>query len=339
MIERYLKNDLSIKRWRRFKKHKAALFSLCALFLGIVLTFAAPMLSNSKPLLLNYQGKIYFPVFFDYHPREFNKHDVMVMDYRNLALGKEDFSVWPPFDWDPYESNNAVESFPSPPSIENIMGTDDRGRDVFARLLYGFRYSIIYAVFVWFFSFFMGIVVGGCMGFFGGRLDFFGQRAVEILNTVPRFFLLLTLIATFRPTLTLLVTVSVLFQWIHISYYVRGEFLKYRKWEFVEAAKALGVRNIPIMLRHILPNSMAPIITFTPFTIAINIVTLASLDYLGFGLEVPTPSWGELLAQAQKHFTIGWWLAFFPAMALFSTLSMLNFVGEGVRNAMDPNLN
>ncbi|MCY4523813.1 MAG: ABC transporter permease subunit [Halobacteriovoraceae bacterium] len=333
-----MKSDISIKRWRRFKSRKTAVVCSILLLIGVLLTFSAPLISNSKPLFLYYENRMYFPVFFDYHPETFKVDNVLVMNYRKLSLNEKDFAVWTPFKWDPFESNHAVESYPSPPSAENVLGTDDRGRDIFARLLYGFKYSISYAILVWFFSFVIGIVIGGSMGFFGGKVDFLGQRIVEMFNSIPGFFLLLTLIATFKPSLFLLVIFSVLFQWISISYYVRGEFLKYRKWEFVEAAQALGVGNKDIIFKHILPNSMAPIITFTPFTIAGNITALASLDYLGFGLEVPTPSWGELLAQGQRHFTIGWWLALFPSLALFSSLVVLNLIGEGVRDAMDPKL-
>ena len=338
MIEKYLKNEISLKRWCRFKSRKTAVVCSILLLAGIVLTFCAPFISNSKPLLLYYQRNVYIPAFFEYHPEVFDIDHALVMNYRKLSLGEEDFAIWTPFKWDPFESNHKVESYPSPPSRENILGTDDRGRDIFARLLYGFKYSISYAVLVWFFSFIIGIAIGGSMGFFGGRVDFIGQRMVEVLNSVPSFFLLLTLIATFKPSLFLLVVFSVFFQWIAISYYVRGEFLKYRKWEFVEAARALGADNESIIFKHILPNSMAPIITFTPFAIAGNITALASLDYLGFGLEVPTPSWGELLAQGQRHFTVGWWLALFPSLALFSSLTVLNLIGEGVRDAMDPKL-
>ena len=338
MIERYLKNEISVKRWRRFKSRKAAIVCSILLIMGVVLTFCAPLISNSKPLLLYYQGRVHIPVLFDYHPEEFDINHVLVINYRKLPLGEKDFAIWTFFKWDPFESNHKVDSYPSSPSKENILGTDDRGRDIFARLLYGFKYSISYAVLVWFFSFIIGIIVGGSMGFFGGRIDFIGQRIVEVFNSVPSFFLLLTLIATFKPSLFLLVIFTVLFQWIPISYYVRGEFLKYRKWEFVEAAKALGVSNESIIFKHILPNSMAPIITFTPFAIAGNITALASLDYLGFGLEVPTPSWGELLAQGQRHFTVGWWLALFPSLALFLSLALLNLIGEGVRDAMDPKI-
>lgn len=310
--------------------------SIIILFLMVAGTFLAPLVCNSKPLYLKYGGKSYYPVFETYKPAEFKIYDTLVVDYKNLALSENDFAIWPPIKWDPFESNHKVESYPSPPTRENIMGTDDRGRDVFARILYGFKYSIMYAIAVYFITTAIGIALGGMMGYHGGYIDFWGQRIVEILSTVPQFFLLIILISIFTPSLTMLVLISSVFSWIGLSYYVRGEFLKNRKKEFVEAAKAMGAKTSSIILKHILPNSLTPVITFAPFAITANIVGLASLDFLGFGLEIPTPSWGELLSQAQKNFTVAWWLALYPSLALFFTLTLLNLIGEGVRDAMDP---
>lgn len=339
MIERYIENELTLKRWRRFKRRKTAVVSGILLLVGLVLTFAAPMIANSKPILLKYQDSYYFPVFKRYVATELGITDSILVDYRTLELGEGDWALWPVIPWDPFESNTEVVSYPAPPSTVNLMGTDDRGRDVFTRLLYGFKYSFIYAFMVWFVCFIIGTTAGGLMGFYGGKIDIVGQRVVEVMSTVPQFFLLIILVAIFSPSLTLLIGISCLFGWIPISYYVRGEFLKNRKKEFVEAARSLGTTNFKLIFKHILPNSMAPIITFSPFVISSNIIALASLDYLGFGLEVPTPSWGELLAQAQRNYTIAWWLAVFPSMALFGTLTMLNLIGEAVRDAMDPNMN
>jgi len=338
MIERLIKNDLTLKRYRRFKKRKLAVISLVALVFSVFLTFAAPYLANSRPLIMKFKGELYFPITFQYHPKEFGITDSLKTDYRTLPFAPGDWSLWPIIKWDPFESNEAIDNYPGNPTSTNLMGTDDRGRDVLTRLLYGFKYSITYAFLVWLITFFMGTVAGGVMGYFGGRIDFWGQRVVEILSTVPQFFLLIILISIFAPSLAMLVIISSLFSWIGISYYIRGEFLKNRKREFVEAARAMGARNASILFKHILPNSLTPIITFAPFTIAGNIAGLASLDYLGFGLEVPTPSWGELLAQAQKNYTVAWWLAVYPSLALFFTLTILNLIGEGVRDAMDPNL-
>ncbi len=338
MIERYLKNELSRKRWKIFRKSKTAVYSTILLFLMIVATFVSPFIANSKPIIVKHHGTTYFPIFKDYDVEDFGLSDTMTVDYRELKMGPDDYALWPIVQWDPYESNSKVESYPSPPSKTNLFGTDDRGRDVFTRLLYGFKYSITYAVGVWFISLVIGTALGGTMGYFGGKVDFIGQRIVEVLSTVPQFFLLIILISIFTPSLWLLVTISCVFAWIGISYYVRGEFLKNRNREFVEAAKSLGASDFKIIFKHILPNSLTPIITFAPFTIAAEVAGLAALDYLGFGLQVPTPSWGELLAQAQKNYTIAWWLAVYPSIALFVVLVLLNLIGQGVRDAMDPNM-
>lgn len=338
MIERYIKNELSRKRWKIFRKSKSAVFSSILLFLMIVATFVSPFIANSKPILIKHHGTTYFPIFKEYDVEDFGLSDTMTVDYRELKMGPDDYALWPIVQWDPYESNSKVESYPSAPSQTNLFGTDDRGRDVFTRLLYGFKYSITYAVGVWFISLVIGTALGGTMGYFGGKVDFVGQRIVEVLSTVPQFFLLIILISIFTPSLWLLVTISCVFAWIGISYYVRGEFLKNRNREFVEAAKSLGASDFKIIFKHILPNSLTPIITFAPFTIAAEVAGLAALDYLGFGLQVPTPSWGELLAQAQKNYTIAWWLAVYPSIALFVVLVLLNLIGQGVRDAMDPNM-
>jgi microcin C transport system permease protein len=338
MISRLIKNDDTLKKWNRFKANKLAVISAWLVLVALFFTFTAEFWANSKPLYMKYQGKSYYPVIVNYHPTEFGETKMMVTDYRKIELDEQkgDWVLWPIIPWDPYESNKTVEAYPSKPSSDNWMGTDDRGRDILTRLLYGLRYSITFAFMVWIITFIVGTIIGGVMGYFGGRTDFWGQRVVEVLSTVPQFFLLIIIISIFQPTLALLIILSSLFGWISISYYVRGEYLKNRKKEFVEAARAIGAGHSRIFFRHLLPNSLSPIITFSPFVIAGNITALASLDYLGFGLTPPTPSWGELLNQAQKHFTEGWWLAAYPSLALFLTLTMLSLIGEGVRDAMDP---
>lgn len=336
MIESRIKNEQTLKKWRAFKSHKTGYYSVWVIIISCFFSFTAEFWANSKPLYLSYQGKSYFPVLKDYSVKEFGISDTMQVDYRSLKLSEDDTAIWPLIEWDPYESNKKVDEYPSAPSAVNILGTDDRGRDVLTRLLYGLRYSIIYAIGVWIITFIVGTILGSLQGYFGGWLDLVGQRLTEILSTVPVLFLLIILISVFEPTLTLLVVITSLFGWISISIYMRAEFLKNRKREYVEAARALGLGHVKIIFRHILPNSLGPIITFSPFVIAGGISGLAALDYLGFGLTPPTPSWGELLAQAQKNFTIGWWLVTFPFMALFVVLVSFNFIGEAVRDAMDP---
>jgi microcin C transport system permease protein len=338
MIERFIKNDVNLKRWRRFKQNKLAVFSALLLIFACFMSFTAEIWANNKPIILKYNKKIFYPVFKDYSPKDLGMLDSnqITIDYKKLYLNYGDWAIFPFIMWDPYESNEEVESYPSAPSLQNLMGTDDRGRDVLTRILYGLRYSMSYAVLVWFLTFIIGTCLGGMMGYFGGRIDFYGQRLTEILSTVPYLLLLIILVSIFNPSMTLLVVITTVFGWISISYYVRGEFLKNRRMEFVEAARAVGSGHRRIFFKHILPNSLTPIITFTPFTIAGYISGLAGLDYLGFGLAPPTPSWGELLNQAQQNFTVGWWLALYPSLALFFTLTLLSLVGEGVRDAFNP---
>ncbi len=331
-----LKTDESQKKWKAFKRRKPAVISIWCILIACFFSFTAEFWANSKPIFLKHKGHFYFPVFFDYQVKDLDLKNSIIVDYKKLTLTEGDMVVWPLIKWDPYESNRKVDSYPAPPSANNLMGTDDRGRDVLTRLLYGLRYSIIYAIAVWLITFIIGVILGGFQGYIGGRVDLYGQRMTEILSTVPQLLLLIIIISVFQPSMILLIFITSLFGWIPISYYMRGEFLKNRKREYVEAARSLGAGHMRIFFKHILPNSLGPIITFSPFVIAGNITALASLDYLGFGLTPPTPSWGELLAQAQSNFTIGWWLALYPSLALFLTLTMFSLVGEGVRDAMDP---
>ncbi|MBX7230903.1 MAG: ABC transporter permease subunit [Bdellovibrionales bacterium] len=336
MIEKLITNHQTLEQYRRFKSLKRSVISIWILFFLLFISITAEFWANSKPILLKYNGSWYTPFLRNYHPSQFNITDQYVMDYRQLKLKTNDFAIWPLIPWDPYESNTQVESYPSKPTKLNIFGTDDRGRDVLARLVYGFRYSIGYALLVWFFSLAIGTLTGALMGFIGGKVDLVGQRLVEIFESMPALLVLITLVSIFGANLGLLVVFSVFFGWMMMSTYMRAEFLKLRKRDFIEAARAQGVGSWRIVLRHILPNGLNPIITFSPFMIASEIYGLAALDYLGMGLPPPTPSWGELLQQAQNSFTIAWWLALYPSLAMILTLTALNLVGEGVRNAFDP---
>ena len=301
MIKRFIQNEASYKRYLRFKQNKLAVFSLLVFLIFNFFSFTSEIWANSRPLIMSYQGKLYFPALFSYHPKKFGIKNSLVVDYRSFNFSEQDWALWPLIKWDPFEKNENVDTYPAPPSSENFLGTDDRGRDVLTRLLYGLRYGMIYALMVWAISFILGTIFGGFMGYFGGKIDFLGQRIVEVLTSIPQFFLLLIIISIFQPSLFWLILVSCLFGWISISYYCRAEFLKNRKQDYVEAARAIGVKPWKIVIRHILPNSLTPLITFTPFVIASNITVLASLDYLGFGLEIPTPSWGELLEPGPKE--------------------------------------
>lgn len=215
------------------------------------------------------------------------------------------------------------------------MGTDDRGRDVLTRLLYGLRYSLVFAIGAWFFSYLIGVVIGSVTGYFGGKIDLIGMRTVEIIQTMPTTLILITIISIFTPNLFVLVLFLSVFDWTKIAMYMRGQFLQLRKREYVEAARAIGSSSNRIIFKHILPNAITPIVTFSPFDIALNISTLAFLDYLGLGLRAPTPSWGELLQQAQKYFTTSEWLVWYPSAALILTLTLLINIGLAVRDAFD----
>ncbi len=336
MIERRIKNELTLKRYRRFKSLRRAVGSVWVLAFLLAISLTAEIWANNKPLVMKYEGSIYFPVLKNYYPTTFGQEGI-ITNYRALDLEKEgNWALWPLIRWNPYESNEKLETYPGKPSAENWFGTDDRGRDVLARLIYGFRYSMGFAVAVWMLAFALGTALGAIMGYWGGRVDLFGQRLVEVFDSLPYLLMLLTLIAFVGASLWLLIAFSVFLGWMRISTYMRAEFLKLRKREFVEAAKAQGVGVFRILFRHILPNGLGPLITFSPAEIATNIITLAILDYLGMGLPPPTPSWGELLQQAQNYFTLAWWLAFFPSMAMIITLTSLTFIGEGIREAYDP---
>ncbi|MFZ3231267.1 MAG: ABC transporter permease subunit [Pseudobdellovibrio sp.] len=335
LIEKRIKNDLTLKRYKRFKRNKIAVMSVWLLGLLFFLSFTAEFWANNQPHLMKYHGKIYAPLFTEYHPTEFGRDDIYVMDYRVLEFDKDDWAVWPLVQWDPFESNKTVESYPSAPTKYNLMGTDDRGRDVLTRLLYGLRYTLIFSVGAWLASYFVGVIFGSLMGYFGGKVDLIGMRTVEIIQTMPVTLILITIISIFTPNIFILIIFLSIFDWTKIATYMRAQFLQLRQREFIEAARALGASDARIVFKHILPNGLTPIVTFSPFDIAFNISYLAFLDYLGLGLRAPTPSWGELLQQAQKYFSTAEWLVWWPSVALVLTLTLLINIGLAVRDAFD----
>ena len=338
MIEKLVKNTETLKRWKRIKSNKKTVISAWIFLFFLFLSVTAEFWSNNKPLVMSYNQKLYFPVLMYYHPTDLGlETGFNIINYKELDFSDSNWAIWPLIRWDPFESNQKVDHYPAPPSAHNWLGTDDRGRDILSRLIYGFRYSIGFALMVWMLSYSLGTLLGAVMGYVGGRLDLIGQRCVEIIETIPFLLLLITLVDLVGgASFWLLVIFMACFRWINISYYIRAEFLKLRKREFVDVCRVQGMRRFRIIKKHILPNALNPLLTFSPFSIAAAISVLAILDYLGFGLVPPTPSWGELLLQAEKHFTVAWWLALFPSLALFSTLVILTFIGDGIRNAFDP---
>lgn len=339
-MERYIiTNELSLKRYRRFKRDRVAVVSFWLFMVLIFFSATAEFWANNKPHLMKYDGKIYAPLIFDYYPSVFGRDDIYVMDYRSLEMKEGDWAIWPVVQWDAFESNSFVQEYPSPPTRYNWFGTDDRGRDVFTRLLYGLRYTLLFSVGIWFATYTIGCLIGAIMGYVGGKTDLLGQRIVEIIESIPLIFVLITLISIYVPSLPVLILFFALLSWTTISAYMRAQFLQLRKREYVEAAKAIGASNKRIILKHILPNALTPIITFSPFEIANAVAVLAFIDYLGLGLRPPTPSWGELLNQAQKWFTIAEWLVWAPSAALVITLTLLINIGFGVRDAFDAKSN
>ena len=336
MIELFIKNPLNLKRWRIFKSRKTSWISLWLFIFFLFVSLTAEFWANSKPLILHYQGSFYFPVLKSYSPDTFSLEDQFITNYRSLNFKEGDWALWPLIKWDPLESNLDVKKFPSPPSSTNWLGTDDRGRDVLSRLIYGYRYSISFALLAWVLSYFIGSILGALMGYFGGFIDITGQRLVEIIDALPYLLILITISTVIGRSFPVLVLFVSILSWVGISLYMRAEFLRLRKRPFVEASRSLGRRNWGLILKHIFPNALNPIITFSPFALAGFISVLAVLDYLGFGLMPPTPSWGELFSQAEKHVTTAWWLALFPSLALFSALLSLTFIGNGLRDAFDP---
>lgn len=336
MIERFIKNSITLKRWGIFKSRKLSWISCWFFIFFILISLTAEIWANNKPLVLFYNGSMFFPVFKSYQPSDFNIKEQNLVDYKKINLSQKDFAIWPLLKWNPYESNLNIKRYPGAPSLENLLGTDDRGRDVLARLIYGYRYSMLFAISVWFFSFVIGTLLGAFMGYFGGITDLIGQRVVEIVDALPALVIIMTITTVFGRSLWFIITFFSLISWVSISLYMRAEFLQLRKRDFVEASRAQGLGHFSIITKHILPNALNPIITFSPFTLASLIGSLTILDYLGFGLMPPTPSWGELLSQAEKYITTAWWLAVYPSLALFVTLLSLTFIGNGVRDAFDP---
>ncbi len=327
------------RRWEKFRKTRRSYFSLWCLTLLLLVSFGAELWINPKPLVLRFEGATYFPAFKYYPGQIFGEEVSAEVDYRVLVRGTRyqkpgNWALFAPIHWGPLESQSLATPPPHPPSHENILGTDDRGRDLLARLVYGFRNSFLFASVSWILTAILSYLIGGIQGYLGGRVDLFAQRTVEIWSSLPVLYVLLFMMAIFPSNLWLLLAVWAAFSWVGLAGYVRVEVLRIRKLEYVSAARAAGASHGRVLMKHVLPNALTPLITFTPFLISASIVSLAALDYLGLGLPPPTPSWGELLHQGKENLR-SWWVGFFPFLALFGTTLLLNFIGEGLRRAMD----
>lgn len=329
------------RHWRQFKANKLGYYSLIIFSIIFTTSLFAELISNNKPLIMDYQGHIYFPVFKTYPETTFGGDFQTEADYRDPYILKKitsggNWAVFPPnpHSYDSIDLNLNVP-LPSPPSRENLLGTDDQGRDVLARVIYGFRLSVLFGFALTIIGTAVGILAGAVMGYFGGLTDLLGQRFIEIWGSMPELYLLIIFSAIFKPSITLLLILLSMFGWMGLSDYVRAEFLKGRNMDYITAARALGVGNSAIMFRHLLPNGMTPVITFLPFRMSGAILALTSLDFLGLGVPPPTPSLGELLAQGKNNIE-AWWLSAGSVIVLVGTLVLLIFIGEALREAFDP---
>ena len=324
----------------RFRQHKRALWSARVLLLLFAMSLLAPLWSNDKPLWLQYQGQSYFPLFNTYYETDFGGDFATPADYldpylRQLLSENGNRIVMPPNPYGPNTLNDFdTAPFPAAPNAQHWLGTDDRGRDILARLVYGFRDSLLFALALTAVATAIGIVVGAVQGYFGGRVDLVTQRFLEIWGGLPELYLLIILSSFFNPSLLLLLLLLSLFGWMGLSDYVRAEFLKNRQMDYVLAAKSMGVPNRAIMWRHILPNSLTPVLAFLPFRISGAVLALTSLDFLGLGVPAAQASLGELLAQGKDNLD-AWWIGLSAVGALTIMLLLLVMIGEGLRQAFD----
>lgn len=328
------------RAWLRFKSNRRGYISLWIFSILFVFSFFAEVLSNDKPLIVNYEGHYYFPVVKFYPETTFGGDFETEADYsdsfvRHQLTSNGNWMIEPV---NPYSYNtiNFISELPNPapPSDQNAFGTDDRGRDVLARVIYGFRISVWFAFALMIIGVVIGIVAGAVQGYFSGKTDLIMQRIIEVWSSMPELYLLIIFASIFQPSIWLLIILLSLFGWMGLSDYVRAEFLRGRNLDYVRSARAMGLSNFSIISRHLLPNSLTPVITFLPFRISGAILALTSLDFLGLGVPPTTPSLGELLAQGKENIE-AWWLSLSAFVVLVGTLMLLIFIGEALREALD----
>jgi len=335
-------NPLIEARWARFKSNRRGFWSLWIFLLLFVMSLFAEQIANDKPLLIHYNGGWYTPIMQSYSETQFGGEFDTEADYTDpyvIGLIEEKGQIiWPPirFHYDTINFN-ITGSVPSAPDAVNWLGTDDKGRDVLARIIYGFRISVLFGFVLTVISSFIGVLVGATQGYYGGWLDLFGQRFIEVWSGMPTLFLLIILSSFVEPNFWWLLGIMVLFSWMSLVGVVRAEFLRCRNFDYVRAAQAMGVSDMRIILRHMLPNAMVASLTMMPFILSGSVTTLTSLDFLGFGLPASSPSLGELLAQGKANLQAPW-LGISAFVVLSSMLTLLVFIGEAVRDAFDPHL-
>ena len=339
-LKQPLISPLMARRLSNFKKNRRGFWSFWIFTVLFVISLFAEFIANDKPIIVGYEGKLYFPVFIDYPETTFGGF-LPTTAYRDeevqeLIKEGDGWMIWPPIRFS-YRTTNFDLDTPAPsrPNPSNLLGTDDHQRDVLARVIYGFRISILFGIVLTVLSSIVGIAAGAVQGYFGGWTDLLFQRFIEIWSGMPRLYMLIILASVFTPSFWLLLFLLLLFEWMSLVGVVRAEFLRTRNFEYVRAARALGVKNTKIMRKHVLPNAMTATITFLPFIMIGSITALTSLDFLGFGLPPGSASLGELLAQGKANLHAPW-LGLTSFFVLAFMLSLLIFIGEAVRDAFDP---
>ena len=328
------------RRIDNFKRNRRGYISSVFFMVLFFISLFAELIANDKPLMVWFDGAVYSPALFEYTETAFGGEFETEADYRDEFVAElieeKGWMIWPliPFSYDTVNLDLPVPA-PAPPSAVNWLGTDDQGRDVLARTIYGFRISVLFGLTLTLVSAVVGVSVGAFQGFYGGLLDLLGQRFMEIWGGMPMLYLLIIMASVITPNFWWLLGLMLLFCWMGFGGVVRAEFLKARNLDFVRAAKALGVSNLKIIYKHILPNAMVATVTFMPFTLAGSITTLTALDFLGFGLPIGSPSLGELLNQGKANLTAPW-LGITGFVVIATMLSLLVFMGEAVRDAFDP---
>lgn len=331
----------SRRAWQRFRRNRLG-FSSLVLFCALVLvSLLAEVVSNDRPLLLKYEGNYYFPIVTVYPEKTFGGDFETATDYldpfiQNKLTAGSNWVIYAPNPYGPRTLNYfAKEPNPSRPTRDNWLGTDDRGRDLLAQLIYGFRVSVLFALALTFTGVVLGVLSGALQGYFGGKVDLAFQRFMEVWGSMPELYLLIIFSAVFAPSIALLLLLLSLFGWLGLSDYVRAEFLRNRQLDYVRAARAMGLSPWQIIIRHVLPNSMTPVVTFLPFRMSAAILALTSLDFLGLGVPPGTPSLGELLSQGKNNID-AWWISLSTFTVLVTTLLLLTFMGDALRDALDP---
>jgi microcin C transport system permease protein len=333
-------HPMTARRLYLFKANRRGFWSLWIFAAIFLITLFAELIANDKPLLVSYKGSLYAPVFVSYPETKFGGEFETEADYRDPfvqeLIAKDGWALWPPVRFSYRTINYDLDRpAPSPPSAVNWLGTDDQGRDVLARLIYGIRISVLFGLALTLLSSLIGVAAGAVQGYFGGLVDLVFQRFIEIWSGMPVLYLLIIMASVIEPGFFTLLGLMLLFSWMALVGVVRAEFLRVRNFDYVRAARALGVGNVTIMIRHMLPNAMVATLTLLPFILTGAITTLTSLDFLGFGLPPGSPSLGELLSQGKANLQAPW-LGLTAFFSLAILLSLLTFVGEAVRDAFDP---